>query len=72
MADSCISCDAVERELDKVLIKFGGVSEHFDRTIDKQIHFINALKEQFEEGEPFLSSPSSFVIVFLFFFVKER
>ena len=44
------SCDAVERELDKVLVKFGGVSEHFDRTIDKQIDFINALREQFEEG----------------------
>ncbi|XP_021948320.1 E3 ubiquitin-protein ligase RMND5A isoform X3 [Folsomia candida] len=43
------SCDAVERELDKVLQKFGCVSEHFNRTIDKQIEFIKALKQQFEE-----------------------
>jgi hypothetical protein len=47
MADSC---DAVDRELDKVLNKFGGIHEHFDRAIGKQIEYINALKQQFEEG----------------------
>lgn len=54
------SCDAVERELDKVLQKFGCVSEHFNRTIDKQIEFIKALKQQFEEGE------SSVIIIIIF------
>jgi len=44
------SCEAVEREIEKVLLKFGGVNDHFERTISKQMTFISNLKEQFENG----------------------
>lgn len=45
------SCDAVERELERILQKFGVVSEHFDRNIDKEIDFITSLKEEYEDGK---------------------
>ncbi|ODM98406.1 Protein RMD5 A [Orchesella cincta] len=37
-------CEAVERELDKVTSKFGGVSEESAARIDEQIAYINELK----------------------------
>jgi len=48
MADSC---DAVDRELERVLGNFSAVHDHVNRAINKQIDFVRALKQEFEEGE---------------------
>ena len=43
-------CEAVDRELDKVLNKFGGIDSHVDRTSNNLIQSLHRLKEQFETG----------------------
>lgn len=40
------ACIAVEREIDKVLTKFGGINEHADRVMrDVCVHIENLKKE---------------------------
>ncbi|CAG7834116.1 unnamed protein product [Allacma fusca] len=41
-------CEAVDRELDKVLTKFGGIDAHVERTTTNLIHSLSRLQEQFE------------------------
>ncbi|XP_049763052.1 E3 ubiquitin-protein ligase RMND5A [Schistocerca cancellata] len=44
------ACNAVEREVDKVLSKFGGISEHADRVLREITDNLEDLKKEFAEG----------------------
>lgn len=44
------ACTAVEREVDKVLTKFGSISEHGDSTLRDLINHIESLKKELEDG----------------------
>lgn len=46
------ACNAVEREVDKVLSKFGGIHEHAERVLRDVTNNIDALKKEFDEGPP--------------------
>lgn len=43
-------CNAVEREVDKVLQKFGAIKEHADKTLTDLIKHIESLKNELEAG----------------------
>lgn len=43
------ACIAVEREIDKVLSKFGGISDHAERVIRDICSHIENLKKELEE-----------------------
>lgn len=43
------ACIAVEREVDKVLTKFGGISEHADRILEDITTHIGAIKKELDE-----------------------
>jgi hypothetical protein len=45
------ACNAVEREVDKVLSKFGAINEHADTVLRDLINQIQSLKKDLEEGE---------------------
>jgi hypothetical protein len=45
------ACNAVEREVDKVLSKFGSINEHADRVLRDVANNIEELKKEFEDGE---------------------
>jgi len=47
------ACNAVEREVDKVLQKFGSISEHANRVLGDVTNHISSLKRELEEGEIF-------------------
>ncbi|XP_044736227.1 E3 ubiquitin-protein ligase RMND5A [Chrysoperla carnea] len=44
------ACAAVEREVDRVLLKFGGISEHADRVLREIILHIENLKKELEDA----------------------
>ncbi|XP_067008364.1 E3 ubiquitin-protein ligase RMND5A [Anabrus simplex] len=44
------ACNAVEREVDKVLSKFGSIHEHADRVLRDVTNNVEGLKKEFEEG----------------------
>ncbi|XP_069671462.1 E3 ubiquitin-protein ligase RMND5A isoform X2 [Periplaneta americana] len=46
------ACNAVEREVDKVLSKFGGINEHADRVLQDVTGNIEALKAELESAPP--------------------
>lgn len=43
-------CNAVEREVDKVLQKFGAINEHAENTLTDLINHIESLKNELEAG----------------------
>lgn len=43
------ACIAVEREIDKVLSKFGGISDHAERVMRDICSHIENLKKELEE-----------------------
>lgn len=43
------ACGAVEREVDKVLTKFGSINEHAGRTLSDIIGHIEALRKELSE-----------------------
>lgn len=45
------ACNAVEREVDKVLSKFGGINEHAERVLQDITGNIDSLKKELESGE---------------------
>lgn len=45
------ACNAVEREVDKVLLKFGAINEHAETVLRDLINHIESLKKEFEEGK---------------------
>lgn len=45
------ACCAVEREVDKVLSKFGSINEHADRVLQELITYIENLKKELDNGE---------------------
>jgi len=45
------ACNAVEREVDKVLSKFGAINEHADTVLCDLINQIQSLKKDLEEGK---------------------
>lgn len=51
------ACNVVEREVDKVLTKFGIISGHADTVLNDLINHIELLKKELEEGV-FFSSKS--------------
>ena len=44
------ACNAVEREVEKVLTKFGAINDHADTTLRDLINHIELLKKELEEG----------------------
>ncbi|KZC11103.1 Protein RMD5 like protein A [Dufourea novaeangliae] len=46
------ACNAVEREVDKVLLKFGAINEHAETVLRDLINHIESLKKEFEEAPP--------------------
>nr|CAD7588826.1 unnamed protein product [Timema genevievae] len=44
------ACNAVEREVDKVLSKFSTISEHADRVLRYITNYIEALKKEYDDG----------------------
>lgn len=45
------SCQAVEKEIDKVIQKFSGIQSHSTRVLDDAISYIEQLKSSIEEGK---------------------
>lgn len=45
------ACLAVEREVDKVLTKFGGINEHADRVLGDLVSYIESLKNELDRGK---------------------
>ena len=45
------ACNAVEREVDKVLLKFGAINEHAVNVLRDLITEIETLKKEFKECE---------------------
>ena len=45
------ACNAVEREVDKVLSKFGAINEHAEVVLRDLINHIQSLKKDLEEGK---------------------
>lgn len=45
------ACNAVEREVDRVLSKFGGINEHASRTLSGLITYIENLKKEYDVGK---------------------
>jgi len=45
------ACNAVEREVDKVLSKFGAINEHAEAVLRDLINHIQTLKKDLEEGK---------------------
>jgi len=45
------ACNAVEREVDKVLSKFGAINEHAETVLRDLINHIQSLKKDLEEGK---------------------
>lgn len=45
------SCNAVERELDKVITNFNGINEHSERTLRDLTNHIEALKKEIDESK---------------------
>lgn len=45
------SCQAVEKEIDKVIQKFSGIQSHSTRVLDDAIKYIEQLKSSIEEGK---------------------
>lgn len=45
------SCQAVEKEIDKVIQKFTGIQSHSTRVLDDAIKYIEQLKSSIEEGK---------------------
>lgn len=50
------ACIAVEREIDKVLSKFGGISDHAERVMRDVCSHIENLKKELEECKLLLTS----------------
>lgn len=44
------ACLAVEKEVDRVLLKFGGINEHAERVIGDLLTYIESLKNELENG----------------------
>ena len=45
------ACNVVEREVDKILLKFGVVNEHAETVLQDLINHIESLKKEFAEGK---------------------
>ena len=45
------SCAGVEREVDKVLTKFGNINEHANRVLQDISNHVEGLKQEFEISE---------------------
>lgn len=45
------ACNAVEREVDKVLSKFGGINDHAHRVLRDMASTVDGLRKEFEEGK---------------------
>lgn len=45
------ACLAVEKEVDRVLSKFGGINEHARRVLSDLINQIQSLKEEYQNGK---------------------
>lgn len=56
------ACNAVEREVDKVLSKFGAINEHAEAVLRDLINHIQSLKKDLEEGK---CGIERFVVFFL-------
>lgn len=45
------ACIAVEKEVDKLLSKFGGINEHAKRILPDLLTQIQTLKEEYQNGK---------------------
>lgn len=45
------ACCAVEREIDKVLSKFGGIKDHSDRVLQDLLNYITGLQTELLNGK---------------------
>lgn len=45
------ACNVVEREVDKILLKFGVVNEHAETVLQDLINHIESLKREFTQGK---------------------
>lgn len=49
------ACLAVEKEIDRVLSKFGSINEHAGRVLNDLISYIESLRTELQNGEIFLT-----------------
>lgn len=59
------ACQAVEKEVNKVLEKFGGLQHHYDKNLDELINSIQSIQRELNEG------PFSFYFLFAKFQLSE-
>lgn len=45
------ACNAVEEEVDKILLKFNGIKEHADRVLTDLSNHVQSLKQEMDECE---------------------
>lgn len=56
----------VEREVDRVLLKFGAINEHAETVLRDLINHIESLKKEFEEGKTQITVPLSCHVLLTF------
>ena len=42
---------AVEKEIDKIVSKFGSIREHGTKNIDETLEFLSSIKPELEQGK---------------------
>lgn len=47
------SCNAVEREVDRVLSKFGGLRDHSKKNLEELISSIQSIQRELNDGNHF-------------------
>lgn len=57
------ACQGVEKEVDKVIQKFGSIQSHSERVFDETIMFVDQLRETFAQGTNYNQ--------LLFFFLED-
>lgn len=57
------ACLAVEREVDKVLSKFGSINDHADRVLGELLMYIEGLKTELQNGMSQIRSKTKDIIL---------
>lgn len=56
------ACLAVEREVDKVLSKFGSINDHADRTLGDLLAYIEGLKSELQNGKSLMNTRTKNIV----------
>lgn len=58
------ACNAVEREVDKVLSKFGAINDHAETVLCDLINHIQSLKKDIDEGKLKIVAVKNCIVLF--------